>query len=168
MFTREILFHQSPLKPLQQVTLLRQLFPQREMSGEFDGGECLLVWLAHLLKQLSFLQDEQVTFLLSELRQPVRDLGRKLAETIVDYRTHCISTFQLVFCDWQYTTWTGRIGFVSLETGEPASLPRPPMVDVAINVDEVFRRGVVVSRQTLQLLQEREHADRDVSETSDP
>lgn len=57
-----------------------------------------------LLNNLTWLKPAQQEFLITELYPQIRHVQPPF-------------DFQLCFCDGRYVTWTGRIGFLDLETG---------------------------------------------------
>lgn len=100
-------------------------------DDEIPDRVLLFLLAADLFEKLAFLQPEQRVVILSELWANL-------------FATPTLFTQlnQLMFADSQYCTWTGRTGFLDLETGETVEqLQHPPMESIGYNLSELYRRG---------------------------
>ena len=105
--------------------------PQPQENDAVAERVLLFLLTADLFEKLAFLKPEQKIAILGELW---RNLFMS-AELFTQLN-------QLVFADSQYCTWTNRVGFLDLETGDTAAqLPHPPMESIGYNLSELYRRG---------------------------
>jgi hypothetical protein len=131
--TYEMVLRGLKLSPLQVraifTTILQKSMPNSAEKAEPADIFCLLV--ADLLEQLAFLQPEQRTFLLTELK-PL--LGGEPVDLL-----------HLMFVDEEYCTWTGFTGFLNLTDGaQVESLSDPPLESIGYNLTELYRRGTLM------------------------
>jgi hypothetical protein len=95
--------------------------------------------LADMLENLNFLSSEQRLMIGELLRQTRQELDLP----IEDIQGDCSAT--LAFADGRHVTWTGAMGWISLESGEKCDfLPRRPLETIAYNLSELYRRGVQI------------------------
>ena len=104
--------------------LLRR--PAPEPPAKLSTADVWYLLLADLLQRVKFLKPEQQALLITQMQLP---------DTV-----HLV---HLVFADATHCTWTGRTGFLSLETGETAELQHPPLETIGYNLEELYRRGVL-------------------------
>lgn len=99
-----------------------------DVATVFDAGFLLLL---DLFEQLKFLLPEQRTLLISETAQLLNRLdGEEL--------------LQIVFIDGRFCTWTGKMGFLGLISGENVeTLPMPPLETIGYNLRELIRRNIL-------------------------
>jgi hypothetical protein len=94
----------------------------------------LFLLTADLLEKIAFLSAEKKTAILAELWQGLYaepDLFKQLN--------------QLLLADSNYCTWTGRTGFLDLETGDDVpQLEHPPVESIGYNLSELYRRGRIL------------------------
>lgn len=110
-------------------TILQKSIPDLDSTAEPGDVFCFLV--ADLLEKLAFLSPEQRTLILTEI---------KPALTVP-----ATETIQLGFADQQYCVWTGRTGWLDLETGEElVGLETPFMETIGYNLTELYRRGILM------------------------
>lgn len=108
--------------------------PQPEIDTPLDKRAVFFLLVGDMLERLAFLKPEQRTLILQELQSLFDDS---------DGCRDCLK--QLVFADGKLCTWTGQSGFTDLESGEQVTtLPHPPMETIAYNLDELYRRGVLL------------------------
>jgi hypothetical protein len=111
------------------LTVLREPMPQED--AVLSPRVLLFLLTADMFEKLAFLKPEQKTVILTELWAGL------YADEHVFNRLN-----QLMFADSQYCTWTGRTGFLNLDTGEDVpQLPHPPMESIGYNLSELYRRG---------------------------
>lgn len=101
--------------------LLRR--PAPEPPDKLLPADVWYLLLADLLQRVKFLKPEQQAILITQIQLP--------------------GTAHLVFADATHCTWTGRTGFLSLETGDTAELQHPPLETIGYNLEELYRRGVL-------------------------
>jgi hypothetical protein len=111
------------------LTVLGQNTPPED---EIISARVLLFLLtADLLEKIAFLTADKKTIILTELWRGLcgdPNLFKQLN--------------QLMFADSQYCTWTGRVGFLDLETGDDMpQLTHPPIESIGYNLSELYRRG---------------------------
>lgn len=110
-------------------TILQKSMPDLAAKAEPSDIFCLL--LADLLERLAFLQPEQRTFLLTELKPLVAAPPAEL--------------LHLMFVDEEYCTWTGYTGFLNVLTGDQVpALDEPPLESIGYNLTELYRRGTLM------------------------
>ena len=104
-----------------------------------DTESVFYLLLADMLENLDFLSGEQRLLIGEQLRQTRRELELP----IEDIQGDCSAT--LAFADGRYVTWTGAMGWLTLESGEKCDfLPRRPLETIAYNLSELYRRGVQI------------------------
>ncbi|NDD52480.1 hypothetical protein EBZ39_01130 [bacterium] len=104
-----------------------------------DTEAVFYLLLADMLENLNFLSGEQRLMIGEMLRQTRQELDLP----IEDIQGDCSAT--LAFADGRYVTWTGSMGWLALESGEPRDfLPRRPLETIAYNLSELYRRGVQI------------------------
>lgn len=117
------------------LTVLQQPLP--DDSAPPTERTLLMLLTADMFEKLEFLRPEQKTAILTELWQSLY-----AADDVFEQLN------QLMFADSQYCTWTGRTGFLDLETGDNvAHLPHPPMESIGYNLSELYRRGRLLIEQ---------------------
>jgi hypothetical protein len=108
--------------------------PQPDLDEPLQQRDIFSLLIGDMLERLAFLKAEQRMLILQEL-QSLFDNPEVCQE--------CLK--QLVFADGKHCTWTGQSGFTDLESGEQVtSLTHPPMETIAYNLDELYRRGVLL------------------------
>lgn len=108
--------------------------PQPAPDDPLSQQDVFFLLVGDMLERLAFLKAEQRTLLLQELQSL---FARPSAAP------ECLK--QVVFADGRYCTWTGQSGFTDLESGEQVTvLPHPPMETIAYNLEELYRRGVLL------------------------
>jgi hypothetical protein len=117
------------------LTVLQQATPTEDSAP--SERILLMLLTADMFEKLEFLRPEQKTAILTELWLNL------YADANVFEQLN-----QLMFADSQYCTWTGRTGFLDLETGDDiAHLPHPPMESIGYNLSELYRRGRLLIEQ---------------------
>ena len=108
--------------------------PQPGLDEPLSKRAVFSLLVGDMLERLVFLKAEQRLLILQEL------------QSIFDDPAVCQECLkQLVFADGKLCTWTGQSGFTDLESGERVTtLPHPPMETIAYNLDELYRRGVLL------------------------
>jgi hypothetical protein len=107
-------------------TVLQKPMPQENEPLAPDDFHGLLV--ADLLMRLAFLEHEQRITILTEMRAL--------------FTANTAEFTQLVFADGNYCTWTGRTGFLDLNTGDSVTtLPMPPVETIGYNLNALYTRG---------------------------
>lgn len=121
------------LSKLQIRTLFTATLGRRACPADdepLDDEAKLFLLVADLLEKLAFLQAEQRTLIMAELK------NRSIANECLP----CLN--QLAFADNQYCTWTGHTGWLDLETGEVVTtLPHPPIETIGYNLNELVKRA---------------------------
>jgi hypothetical protein len=107
--------------------------PQPKPDAPLLKRDVFFLLIGDMLERLVFLKAEQRILILQGLQSLFDD---------PNVCRECLK--QLVFADGRYCTWTGQSGFTDLESGESASLAHPPMETIAYNLDELYRRGVLL------------------------
>lgn len=107
--------------------------PQPEPDAPLPKRAIFFLLIGDMLERLAFLKAEQRTLILQATQSLFDD---------PEVCKECLK--QLVFADGKYCTWTGQSSFTDLESGEQAELNHPPMETIAYNLDELYRRGVLL------------------------
>lgn len=110
--------------------------PQPNPAVALNELDLFFLFTANMLHRMVGLKTEQQHLILSEL--------------------HAANIFsiphlrQLIIIDGQYFTWTGRAGFLCLQTGEEvATLPDNPVETIGYNLDELYRRGIALAEKNV-------------------
>jgi hypothetical protein len=139
------------LSKLQIRTLFTTILGRANPPGEtepLDDEAKLFLLVADLLEKLGFLKAEQRTLILTELKM----------RSAADECLPCLN--QLAFADNRYCTWTGRAGWLDLETGEVTeTLPHPPIETIGYNLNELVRRATYCIEARSGMHVKRPHAE---------
>jgi hypothetical protein len=158
----EVLFYRTKMTALQLKHFIRDvLFVSESGVGyTYGANQCLLVWVGQLLEQVPALDPHQRRQLLDEIRGPIDVLGDGLGRIVDADRPVEATNWVLAFADRRYATWTGRVGFLDLTTGDGLlELPRPALTTTAFNIVEVFVRNLRRCQQLQRTLAERRGRD---------
>lgn len=166
-FQRKTLFYRSPLEPLQQRRLDRNILGLGETDDDtvYGPGPTMTVWVAVLLKRLPFVDATQWELILDEASGYLQTVGDNIAQAINPMFVEgakpegTLPNFQLAFVDGRYVTWTSLSvrGFLDIRTGDHVKqLAHPAMESLSYNLTELARREL---RRFLSIEQAREAED---------
>lgn len=159
-----VLFYRSKWSPLQKRALLRNLlhYDATDEENEYPAGDCMVIWLAHLLEGALFLKPEQRQLLLEEITPDLQQFGKHIEEGLPEHRG--VPNYQLVLAEGYYATWTNKEGFLDLREGTwVRSTPRPILESLGYNLTELFCRRM---EQCLQIQDHLGREDRDASDAN--
>ena len=120
--------------------VLRSQFPADELPGaerEISPGAAMILWTAELLHRTQYTVDEQ-NAVLTELDGELYSLGCQCRNALRGGGR--AASFQLVFTDGRYFTYTGRTNFIDLTTGDRVSPDARPLESIAYDLVEPFGR----------------------------
>lgn len=108
--------------------------PQPEGDANLPQKDIFFLCVGDMLERMGSLKPEQRQLIMSEL--------------------HAADVFtfpglrQVIIADGKYCTWSGATGFIDIETGEQvAPLPDPPMETIGYNLNELYRRGLLLAEK---------------------
>lgn len=173
-FRRKVLYYRSPLEPLRQRVLDRDILGVEAYVVSHGGtvnddtvygpGNVMVVWLAHLLARLPFVNETQWRLLLNASYGNISVAGDNIARAVnpvfsgkaADGK---LRNYQFAFVDGRYATWTdmAQKGFMDITTGDQvAELQYPGLESLSYNLTELARRNLV---RFLTIEQKMESAD---------
>lgn len=104
---------------------------------ELGPAEAMLLWTAELLHRTQLTVDQQ-NAVLTEVNGELYSLGCQCLNAMKHGER--ATSFQLVFTDGRYFTYTGRTNFIDLTTGDRVSPDSRPLESVAYDLVELFGR----------------------------
>jgi len=132
-----------------KLSMLQQRFVCLELCGReirpdeaYDAGGSLIVWLAQMLHNQSFLDDMQWRLLMKECSGYVAEAAPAIEDHLVrrvpypeDWKWP-----QLAFADGRYASWPSVAvsGYLDLESGEWIESIRPPIITVSYHLDALM------------------------------
>lgn len=167
-FPRKVLYYRSPLEPLLRRTVDREIlgFLKAHDDTVYGPGPTLVVWTAHLLHQLPFVDQTQWQLLLREASGYLQNAGDQISQAIQPYFvpgngdfSAAPPLFQIVFVDSRYVSWHygEPNNFIDLLTGDVAEeLQHPGVETIAYNLTELSRREL---RRFLSIQNKMESTD---------
>lgn len=107
---------------------------QPDLEENLDKRELFFLLIGDMLERMQSLRPEQRQLIMSEL----------YAADVFAFK----GLRQVIIADGKYCTWSGFTGFINIENGEQTSpLPDPPMETIGYNLNELYRRGVLLAEK---------------------
>jgi len=151
MFPVRVLTFGDNLTPLQQRTAFRQLgFPKvPDEEDEIQPDDCLRLWVFMLLGRLQFMSPEQRTLVFEEIGPDLSEKGVALWDAMHQpMEAGEIETPMLAVADGRFVTWSGKVGWLDLTTGETVrDIEHQPLETVGYNLAVLFGRNAAKCQQ---------------------